>query len=344
MKNQGNTLLRILGLLVLVILVSLVPELIGGDLAAALKSGLGDNYYFIIGGIGFFAILFYTRWSERDRLFERKEPAARQEAVSEDQLRKIREGLLDGYKARLRNKLASRFPFNLEVMYFVEGSPTKGPLYDNSTIDVADIKEELDTLFDRHRGRLLIVGAPGAGKTTLLLQLASQLIERGEAKIPVIINMATWRERFASVEEWLVELLPQMGFSKALARRMVEDKYLIPFFDGLDELAEEKRPTCLEAIGKFGEFPNARYTICSRLDEYAETADAPVYCQILVKPLTLIQIRAELERLNMPEARGVLQAIERDKLFAEAVKTPFYLNTVQLLFASMKTWEELGFA
>ncbi|MCB0631876.1 MAG: NACHT domain-containing protein [Saprospiraceae bacterium] len=264
--------------------------------------------------------------------------------VSPEQLQQIREGLSTSYRDRIQSKLAARFPVNVELKYSTEGTHARADIYDNKTIASEEINKELLALFYQHRGRLLITGAPGAGKTTLLLQLAFQLLSRQEHEIPIIINIATWRPRFASVEEWLRELLPQMGFSKALALQMLKEKRVLPLFDGLDELAEDLRAGCLEAIGDYGKLQNAQYVICSRIAEYAETIDAPVYCQLMVKPLELWQIMTGLSKSPDPESAGILDAIEKDPLLARAITVPFYFNTVQLLFAGGKAWGEFGFS
>ena len=316
---------------------------------------MGDRYYVTVGLGLLAATLLYTLWSEGEKLFKRggSSKESEEQKVSDKNLQKVREGLKGSYHERLKQKLASRFPVNLELKYSLEGTTTKAPLYDNKTIRSTKIKQELIDLFDKHNGRLLIVGEPGAGKTTLLLQLAHQLIVRAEeviettkrddGQIPIIIDIATWRSRFATIEEWLQELLPQMGFSKALAKQMIREKRVLPFFDGLDELVEGDRPSFLEAVGKFGRDQTARYVICSRIDEYAETADAPVYCQVMVKPLSMQQIKTGLKEIDSPESRGLLDAVKKDPLLREAVKTPFYLNTAQFLFAEGKSLNDLGF-
>ncbi|MEM7573437.1 MAG: hypothetical protein AAF433_11075 [Bacteroidota bacterium] len=55
------------------------------------------------------------------------------------------------------------------------------------------------------------------------------------------------------------------------------------------------------------------------------------------------QIQQGLRAADDVETNGLLDAIEKDPLLAEAVETPFYLNTAQLLFASSKVWEEFEF-
>jgi len=321
----------------------MAPELLGGDLQTYLSEQLGANYKIIVISVSILALLIYTFWSEGGHFFKPKKKQDIPKTALEENLPKIRKGLLESYTKRINSKLGKRFPINVELKYSLEGTVVKAPLYDNYTFRQSKIKEELISIFDKHRRRLLIIGEPGAGKTTLLLQLAVTLIEREKAIIPIIINIATWRDRFKSVDEWLGEFLPLMGFSKSLVELLLKENRILPLFDGLDELAEEKRKPCLEAIGEYGVTSNQSYVICSRIEEYAQTVDAPVYCQIAVRPLTLDQIKKQLKELGTPESNGMLNAINKDSLLAEAIQVPFYLNTTQLLFSNSRTVEEFNF-
>jgi DNA replication protein DnaC len=161
-----------------------------------LRPKLGENYVLLVFLAAVFATAMLAFFSDGDYFFKRKEKDIPAQKVSDENIQKIRKGLLESYENRINSKLARRYPINLELKYSLEGTTTSAPLYDNKTIRSTKIKEELITLFDKHKGRLLIIGEPGAGKTTLLLQLAIQLLERGEDQIPIIINIATWRSRF----------------------------------------------------------------------------------------------------------------------------------------------------
>ena len=346
MKPQLNTALKFIGLLTIFALYSLAINLISNDLQQDIEGSLGGYYKLILYGVGFFALIIYVFWSEGDKLLKQQKSDASSKEVTKDLIKDIRNNLKESYEKRVSNKLATRFPINLQIKYSTEGNNYRSSLInkseDGKTIRSTKIQEELITIFNKHNGRLLIVGKPGSGKTTLLLNLALELLER-ECQIPIIIDMITWRSRFSSVHDWLSELLPQIGFSKALTNQLLTKELLLPLFDGLDELTEKERPNCLEAIGKFGENKNIRYVICSRMEEYSQTEDAPVYCQIMVKPLTKKQINIGLRELTSPEVNGIIEAIKKDKLLEYSIQTPFYLNTLQLLFASGKSWEELGF-
>ena len=259
-------------------------------------------------------------------------------------LRQIKVNLRKRYQQRLKDKLADRQPINIQCAYTIEGTdPERAKIaYDEIVLEQKAVQSNLEALFDRHRGRLLITGDPGAGKTSLLLQLADALLKRRENRVPVILNLSTWKSSYPSFDAWLLEALPQAAYvSKAMAKTLVLEDRLLPLFDGLDEVAAEHRNSCLAGIARYGRVAAHQYVICSRSAEYAETAGAPVYGQIKVLPLTQAQIVQQLENSTQPEARFLLHALRNQPLLARVVENPFYFNTAQLLLSSMTSLEEL---
>ena len=87
------------------------------------------------------------------------------DGVPEELLDEIREGLRESYRKRISNKLAERFPINLQIKYSTEGNKHRTDLLNKTeegkTIRRKNIQEELISIFDRHNGRLLIIGEPG---------------------------------------------------------------------------------------------------------------------------------------------------------------------------------------
>ncbi len=141
-------------------------------------------------------------------------------------------------------------------------------------------------------------------------------------------------------------ILPnELGSSKALAEKIRANIPLVLLLDGLDEVPEADRNSCLEALGQYGVKPGHQFALSSRIEEYAKAKDAPVYGQVEVAPLTATQIEQNLLAYSglTPEAKPLLNAIQKDPLLKQAIENPFYLNTAQLLFASGKNWSEFGF-
>ena len=257
----------------------------------------------------------------------------------------IRKYLKSRYQHRIHQKLAGREPVNLRKIPSSIGTTQEGA-QNFITLPADRVPSGMAELFDEARGRLLVVGAPGAGKTTLMLQLALALLERPGRDLPVLLNLATWRSEFGTFEEWLKRILPlELSVSKALAEKIRRDTPLILLLDGLDEVPEVERISCLKAIGEYGADANRRFVISSRIIEYAATQDAPVYLEVEVQPLTPEQVMDNLTAyvFCQPEAKFLFNALQRDTILKEAVANPFYLNTTQLLFSTGKKWSEFNF-
>jgi hypothetical protein len=258
----------------------------------------------------------------------------------------IKEYLTKRYEKRLSQKLAGRQPVNLRRLITTEGtSEETSAAFVPYSGD--EIKEHIAQTFQEAHGRLLITGVPGAGKTTLLLQLELALLKTETDALPVILNLATWKKEYITLDTWLKEILPaELGVSNRFAADILLQNRLILLFDGFDEVKEDNRESCLEAIGRYGADAKRQFVITSRIEEYKDVAkDAPVYLQIEVGALTIEQIETELERVgyDQPEAKPLLQAIRQDDILRESVKVPFYFNTLQLLFASGKRLSDLRF-
>ena len=282
----------------------------------------------------------------------------------ESAITKLIANLEKKYKKREGDKLAGRFPVNLRIVTSGIGTSEKNEA-SFITLQDKEVSREIGEVFDRAHGRLLVVGLPGAGKTTLLLQLALDLLSRIEKTkneaclagiphfnpaIPVLLNLATWRTEFGNFEDWLRRVLPnELGVSKAFAEKTYANTSLILLLDGLDEVPEADRKSCLTAIGEYGSKPAHQYAISCRRDEIKSLENhIPknlYHPPVEVAPLTAVQIEMNLLATAslQPEAKPLLYAIQRDPLLKQAVENPFHLNTAQLLFASGKSWSEFGF-
>jgi sugar-specific transcriptional regulator TrmB/MFS family permease len=259
---------------------------------------------------------------------------------------KIKDYLAQRYQNRLDQKLAGRQPINLRKVPSTEGTNEETSSYFVS-IDQEDVQGTIQNIFDEANGRLLIIGVPGSGKTVLMLQLVLALLKNKTAAIPVVLNLATWQGSYRKLEDWLEKILPaELGVNSVLAKKVMEEIPLILLLDGLDEVKETERKSCLEAIGFYGAEAQKQFVITSRKKEYSEAVkDAPVYLQIEVGPFELDQIKAELKQIGFqqPEAPPLLKAIESDQILSEVVKTPIYFNLLQLLFGQGKRLSDLTF-
>lgn len=273
--------------------------------------------------------------------------ADRQTEIAPDakMLAKVRNILVERYERRLGQKMADRQPVNLRILPSQTGT-SKETAETYMTLVEKDVRAAIGDIFTQSNGRLLLVGLPGAGKTTLVLQLALHLLDRPGPGLAVVLNLATWRSEFKTLDEWLKQILPaELSATPVLSEQIRKNIPLVLLLDGLDELPYSDRTACLTAIGEFGADASRQFLISSRIAEYAATKDAPVYYQVEVEPLTVEQVEMGLTATAniQPESKRLLKAIQTDPLLRSAVENPFYLNTAQLLFSTGKNWSELAF-
>ncbi len=257
----------------------------------------------------------------------------------------LRKDLRIRYRGRLIQKLAGKEPVNIRKI------PSDiGAMGEMMTLKSEQVPLAMLDLFIESNGRLLITGIPGAGKTTLLLQLAEALIEPARSELPVVLNLASWRTRFETIDNWLTEELQvELSTNSIGAFHIQQTVPLILLLDGLDEVPESDRPSCLVAIGEYGADANHLFVVSSRKGELKaleQLIPSNIYLPIEVAQLTPEQIETQFLAwsFNQPEAKPLLNATRQDAPLLEALRTPFYLNTAQLLFASGKRWEQFGFS
>lgn len=197
-------------------------------------------------------------------------------------------------------------------------------------------KQKIINFYDRKdiQGKLLILGDPGAGKTTELICLAKDLIARAiddeTASIPVIFELSSWQENI-SIADWLVEQLPKKypGLPKAVAKKWLDNRQLIPLLDGLDELGLTHENKCIVAIN---EFMQSRFqpalVVCCRLEEY-EQAQTQLNClngAIYLRPLSDVQIQNYLNRLRRSSIWN--KTIVNEPSILELVRKPLFLTMI----------------
>jgi DNA polymerase III delta prime subunit len=193
-------------------------------------------------------------------------------------------------------------------------------------------------VFDDLGGELLILGQPGSGKTTTLLELARDLIARAEEdeahSIPVVFNLSSWAEKRKSIAEWLVdELNTKYQVPRKVGEAWVEADELLLLLDGLDEVEEEHRNACVEAINAFrGEHGLMRLIVCSRTAEYeALAARLNLQGAVVLQPLSHEQVIDYLARFG-DELSAIRDTLQTDETLWELLDTPLMLSIVTLAY------------
>jgi len=193
-------------------------------------------------------------------------------------------------------------------------------------------------VFDKLGGELLILGAPGAGKTMMLLELTRDLIDRAEQDetypMPIVFNLSSWVEKRKTLVDWLVdELNTKYDIPRKIGQAWVDADRVLPMLDGLDEVKQEYREVCVEAINQFRQQHGlVSIVICSRVADY-EVLSARLKLQgaVLIQPLTAEQIEAYLER-TAHQLVTLYTAPVQDATLRELAESPLMLSIMVLAY------------
>jgi DNA polymerase III delta prime subunit len=200
---------------------------------------------------------------------------------------------------------------------------------------------------------LLILGEPGSGKTNSLLQLARELIARAEqdvdCPIPVVFNLSSWtptqRQGMKtvpqSIAEWLVEeLRTKYEIPKKIAADWVQKQQLLLLLDGLDEVKQEHRSLCVNALNTFQQEASTEMVVCCRVRDY-EALKARLRSQmaVYIQPLTLPQIQIYLHQLKA-DLTGLNTLIATDSSLQKLAQSPLLLNIMVVAYQGV-TVDEL---
>src|SRR5262245_50659320 len=199
---------------------------------------------------------------------------------------------------------------------------------------------KIGEVFDELHGSLLILGAPGSGKTTLLLELTHNLLDQAEqdsdVPIPVVFPLSTWGEQRLSLAEWFIdELTERYDVAHKVAQEWIEHDRVLPLLDGLDEVKEEYRAACVEAINDFRKehgflLPLA---VCCRIADYdAIGKRLRLQGAVLVQPLAWQQVETYLDQLGEAGV-GVRNALREDPMLWELAEAPLLLNVMTLAYS-----------
>ena len=239
--------------------------------------------------------------------------------VKRQLLDRIKRAFIDSHQKELRER---RLDYELDGIvapvnsYQRRGASSKAPKQTTLT----NIKEE----FDCSGKKLLILGQPGSGKTYVMYKVWEVLHAEAEkdleARVPLLLNLSTWQSE-QTIEMWVAEQLHHVyGVPKKVAALLAEDRGLFTYlFDGLDEVAEEHRSSCLKALKEFMKSGGVTYALSCRSKEY----DALDYriCEgdfIRLNPLKIKDVNTYIEQLSTqrPEIltnyRSFYEALEDD--------------------------------
>ena len=194
-------------------------------------------------------------------------------------------------------------------------------------------------VYDKAGHELLILGEPGAGKSTLLLDLARQLLGRAEQDarhpLPVIFPLSSWAEKQPPLQDWLTAQLSLIySVPIKLSRAWVFTDQIFPMLDGLDEVPQEARLACVDAITTYRKEHLVPLVVCSRRAEYVEIERQKrlvLQSAVVVEPLTRQQVETYLVQAGQPLA-AVRTVLHANPVLQELTTTPLMLSVLTLTY------------
>jgi len=196
-------------------------------------------------------------------------------------------------------------------------------------------------VFDQLGGKLLILGEPGSGKTITLLELARDLIARAKQNrtmpIPVVFNLSSWTEARKPITAWLVdELNDKYQVPQKIGQYWVDSDQLVLLLDGLDEVRQEFRTECVEAINYFTkEHDGVKIVVCSRSVDYETlTIHLRLDDAVALQPLTPTQIDDYLSNAGEHLAE-LLKLLQKNSILQELAQSPLLLSIMAIVYRGL---------
>lgn len=266
--------------------------------------------------------------------------------------------LLNAVKEEVENRLKQSIPYAEILTLAYEMQPEQVQHLWDVEVKIASQPvvqlppgTKIIDVFHQGAGKLLILGSAGSGKTTTLLELAGELITDAENNIgkpiPVLANLASWKNNKQSIADWLVtELKLKYGIRQDVSYQWLSERLILPLLDGLDELEPTRQDLCIQAINQFlqEEYRPQHLVVCCRHQEY-ELCSIKLLLQnaICLKSLTDNQIYQYLQAANRLD---IWQIVQHDSNLLESTKTPLFLSAMSLTFLTEETsfqdWQMLA--
>jgi hypothetical protein len=207
-------------------------------------------------------------------------------------------------------------------------------------------KRDITAVYDA-TGSLLVLGEPGSGKTTTLLDLARTLLARAgndnKERVPVVLNLSSWKKK-QPLAEWISgELSEKYRVPRKIAHLWLQDNYLLPLLDGLDEVPTALQPDCVTAVNAYiDEFNPSGLAVCCRLNEYRWLPERlKLNGAICLEALDADEAADYLKRAR-GELAALRQAIASDSALRELARTPLMLSIMSLAFLGGGADELIG--
>ena len=117
-------------------------------------------------------------------------------------------------------------------------------------IERMPVQEGIRKYADEH---VLLVGRPGSGKSTalirLLLEMATQALEHGSGKIPILVELRFWQTAVSDrIQSFLHKHDPTLSLDDSTLSSLLRQGHFLLLVDGLNELPSETARTQLASF------------------------------------------------------------------------------------------------
>ncbi len=187
-------------------------------------------------------------------------------------------------------------------------------------------------IFEEVGGSLLVLGEPGSGKTVALLELARGLLaaceEDPNRPVPIVFPLSSWGLRQLPLAAWLVdELAVKYLIPKKIGSSWLSQIRILPLLDGLDEVREDARAGCVEAINAFAsQTLLGGIAVSCRLHEYLRLpVRLGLHAAIRLLPVGEEQVRSYVRAAGAPLA-ALAQALDCDSGLLAEMRSPLMLG------------------
>ena len=189
---------------------------------------------------------------------------------------------------------------------------------------------------------LLILGEPGAGKTIALLQLTQRLIERRNSNktlpMPVVFNLSSWKQD-KEIVDWLIEeLREKYQIPMSVSQSWISDHQLVLLLDGLDEVNQDYRNSCVQALNRFiGLYPRTYIAICSRVKDYEKLEERlQISSALCLQPLSSKHVYQVIDSVG-GSLSGLKALLKDDRELEQFAKNPLILNMMSVAYQGWST-------
>ena len=148
-----------------------------------------------------------------------------------------------------------------------------------------------------------------------------------------MVNLSNWKKK-QPLAQWIaVELSEKYRVPVKIARSWLEEGYLLPLLDGLDEVSTALQPDCVTAINAFiDEMSPSGLVVCCRLNEYRWLPKRlKLNGAICLEPLSLEEVSKYLAAGGSKLAT-LREAITTDPVLQELTETPLMLSIMSLAY------------